>query len=321
MLDGVRGAETAGVDSVWFAQHMGYREAVVWATAAASVTKSVRLVPAAISPYLWPPLPIAMSMATLADFSGGRVGLCVSVGNVLNLAESGVEPVKPVKVMREYVEALRAFRSGKPVHDEGEIHQLRGARMIASHDAEYPIYVASTGPQVLKLSGQIADGVLLSGGLTLESIRRCMDAAAEGLQSAGRDPNGFRNAAFINFAVSKDGHEAKALMLQKLAYLFRSKGHAENVRSANLGIDHQAIMDAFARHDADAATRLLPEEAATRFAVSGTPDECRELLTRYLAMGLDEPILEISGDAAQRRLALDVIRDVVRETGGLALQA
>src|SRR5580704_5927349 len=59
MLEVCRKAELAGASSLWFAQHMGYREAVVSATAAASVTQSVTLVPVAISPYLWPPLPVA----------------------------------------------------------------------------------------------------------------------------------------------------------------------------------------------------------------------------------------------------------------------
>ena len=63
MLDVCREAELAGATSLWFAQHMGYREAMVWATAAASVTRSAILVPTAISPYLWPPLPIAMAGA------------------------------------------------------------------------------------------------------------------------------------------------------------------------------------------------------------------------------------------------------------------
>lgn len=85
MLEVCREAELAGASSLWFAQHMGYREAVVSATAAASVTQRVTLVPVAISPYLWPPLPVAMAISTLGEFAQGRVILNVSVGNILNL--------------------------------------------------------------------------------------------------------------------------------------------------------------------------------------------------------------------------------------------
>jgi len=109
MLQVCAESELAGATSLWFAQHMGYREAVVWATAAASVTKRAALVPTAISPYLWPPLPVAMAISTLGELAGGRVILTVSLGNILNLGESGIEPIKPVRIMREYVEALRAL--------------------------------------------------------------------------------------------------------------------------------------------------------------------------------------------------------------------
>ena len=47
MLEVCCEAERAGASSLWFAQHMGYREAMVSATAAASVTDRATLVPVA----------------------------------------------------------------------------------------------------------------------------------------------------------------------------------------------------------------------------------------------------------------------------------
>lgn len=310
MLDVARAAEAAGADSLWFAQHMGYRDAIVWATAAAAVTTRIRLVPTAISPYLWPPLPVAMAMASLAELAGDRVALCVSVGNLLNLSESGVEPATPIRVMREYVQTLQALWTTRPVTSDGAVHRLRNARMVFDARASYPLYVASTGPQMLKLAGEIGDGVLLSAGLTLRSCRRCLDDAETGVRAAARDRAAFRRASFINFNVAADGASAKAAMLRKLAFLFRSRGHAANIQSAELPIDHAAIIALLGRHDLDGATRLLPIEAATTFGVAGTPAECRARLEQYLAAGLDEPIIEISGGAAERALALDVVREL-----------
>ena len=312
MLEVCGEAERAGASSLWFAQHMGYREAVVWATAAASVTQRAILVPTAISPYLWPPLPVAMAISTLGEFAQGRVILNVSVGNILNLGESGIEPLKPIRIMREYVEALRALWAGAPVTHEGELHKLRGAKMVFDQGRQYPIYVASTGPQMLKLAGEIADGVLLSAGLTLASTRRCLELAHTGVAAKGRDPAALRRCSFINCNVSEDGMAARAAMLRKLSFLFRSRGHADNIKSSNLDIDHQAIMASHARHDFDGAARLLPVEAANVFAVAGTPAQCRTRLEEYLAMGLDEPVIEVSGTAQERKLALDVVRDIAR---------
>jgi 5,10-methylenetetrahydromethanopterin reductase len=310
MLDIARGAEAAGAASLWFAQHMGYRDAIVWATAAAQATRSVALVPTAITPYLWPPLPVAMAMATLGEFAPARAALAVSVGNLLNLGQSGVEPEAPVGVMREYVETLRALHDGEAVRREGRIHRLRGARMAFEAGPRYPLYVASTGPQMLRLAGEIGDGVLLSAGLTLVSCRNCLAHAQTGL--AGRDGAAFRKASFINFRASRDGDAARAAVLRKLAFLFRNRGHAENIQSSGLDIDHEKIIQCMRQHDLDGATRLLPMAAANVFAVAGTPAECGERLAEYLAVGLDEPIIEVGGSAEERALALDVVRDVSR---------
>jgi 5,10-methylenetetrahydromethanopterin reductase len=312
MLEVCREAELAGATSLWFAQHMGYREAMVWATAAASVTRRAALVPTAITPYLWPPLPVAMAIATLGEVAQGRVILTVSVGNILNLGESGIKPTKPIRIMREYVEALRALWRGEPVTCDGELHKLRGAKMVFDQGRQFPIYIASTGPKMLELAGEIADGVLLSAGLTLVATRLCLERAQAGSEAKARDPAGLRKCSFINCNVSRDGTAAKAAMLRKLAFLFRSRGHADNIKSSKLEIDHQAIMDCHARHDLEAAVRLLPAEAANVFAVAGTPAQCRARLEDYLAVGLDEPIIEVSGDREERKLALDVVRDVAR---------
>src|SRR4051812_17726489 len=271
MLEVCREAERAGASSLWFAQHMGYRDALVWATAAASVTQRATLVPTAISPYLWPPLPVAMAISTLGEFAQGRVILNVSVGNILNLAESGVEPVKPIRIMRDYVEDLRALWAGKPVTHEGELHKLRGAKMVFGQGQQYPIYIASTGPQMLKLAGEIADGVLLSAGLTLAATERCLTLAQDGVQARKRDAASLRKCSFINFNVSRDGAAAKNAMLRKLAFLFRSRGHADNIQSSSHDIDHNAIIAAHAAHDFDGAVKLLPLAAANSFAVAGTP--------------------------------------------------
>jgi 5,10-methylenetetrahydromethanopterin reductase len=310
MLDVARRAEDSGAHSLWFAQHMGYRDAFLWAGAAAPATRTIALVPSAISPYLWPPLPVAMAMATLGEIAPGRVRLVVAVGNLLNLGESGAAPVAPVRVVREYVDALRRLHDGEAVRHDGEIHKLRGAKMVFDAGPRYPLYVASTGPQMLKLAGEIGDGVLLSAGLTLASCRACLAHAAAGVAAAGRDPAALRKAAFINFRASRDGEAAKAAVLRKLAFLFRNRGHADNIGSSGLDIDHDGIIRCLAAHDLDAATRLMPLAAANVFAVAGTPAECSARLADYLAAGLDEPIIEVTGTAEERALALDVVRDV-----------
>lgn len=307
MVELAKQAEDAGADSIWVAEHMGYREALVACAAFAVATERVRLVPTAVSPYLWHPTPTAMAFATLAELAPGRAGIAVSVGNVLNLAESGAAPEKPVRAIREFVEDLRALWSGDSVTRESVAYRLDGARMAFEVPGDIPVYVASTGPQVLRLSGRIADGVLLSGGLSLPFTRQCLEWARAGAEDAERDTEALSRASFIYYSVSENGTDAIDDLRRKLAFLFRSKHHAANIESSGLPIDHEAIIDAVARRDLDEAARLVPDDAIDAFCVGGTPRNCRDRLEKYIEAGLDEPVLQISGTAENKALALSLL--------------
>ena len=306
-------AVAAGASAVWMAEHLGYREAAVSCMAFAMKTEGAMVIPTAVMPYLWHPMPTAMQFATMAEAFPGRIGIAVSVGNLMNLRESGVTPTKPVRVIREYVEALRKLWAGETVEMEGHVFQLRGARLAFTPPKPIPIFVASTGPKVLNLSGRIADGVLFSGGLSLDFTRRCVALADEGVKQAGRDPSAVRKAGFVYFACSRNGTDAIETNREKLAFLFRSAHQAENLATVDLPIDHAAIMALVKKRDIPGAARLVPVDAVRQFSVAGTPEQCRDGLQAYIDAGVDEPIIEVSGTEEERRLALDVIRSF---TGG-----
>ncbi len=313
MVETVRRAEDVGADSVWIAEHMGFREAVACAAAFAATTRRIRLIPTAISPYMWHPVPTAMALATVAELAPGRVGVAVAVGNLLNLEESGHAPVKPVRAIRELVEDLRALWAGETVAREAIGYTLAGARMQFAPPAPIPVYVASSGPQVLGLAGRIADGVVLSAGLCLPYTKRCLAWAEDGRIAAGRAPDAMSRAGFVFCSVSPDGSEAREELRRKLAFLFRNQRQAGNLADSGVDMDHAAIIAAIAARDFDHAAALVPDEAIEAFGVAGTPAECRDGLERYLAAGLDETIVHISGTPENRALALGLIGEL---TGG-----
>jgi len=301
-------AEEAGADTIWMAEHLGYREAAVSCMAFALKTNRAMVVPTAVMPYLWHPVPTAMQFATMSEAAPGRVGICVSVGNLLNLRESGVpHPEKPVRVIREYVEALRSLWAGETVEQEGLVWQLRGARLAFQPPAPIPIFIASTGPQVLGLAGRIADGVLYSGGLSLASIQKCAANAEAGIAKAGRDSSEVRKAGFVYFACSRNGKDAIEANRRKIAFLFRNSAQAANIASIDIEIDHEAIMSLVRERKLDEAARMIPPEAVPKFTVAGTPEQCREQLQAYIDAGVDEPVIEVSGTEEEKALALEVI--------------
>ena len=84
------------------------------ATAIAMHTKTGRIVPTAISPYLRHPMPMAMALASLDELAPGRVGVAVGVGNPLFLKEKGLAADKPLSAVSDYLAALRGLLTSHP---------------------------------------------------------------------------------------------------------------------------------------------------------------------------------------------------------------
>jgi 5,10-methylenetetrahydromethanopterin reductase len=309
-LEVVRRAEGAGASHVWMAEHLGYREALVSAMAYLMATTRATVIPTAVSPYLWHPMPTAMSLATMAELAPGRVGVAVGVGNPLFLEESGVQIARPIRAVREYIECLRALWMGEPVHYQGEMFRLAGARLAFRPSEPVLVYIAAMGDQMLGLTGRIGDGVVLSAGLAVPFVGRCLALIDEAARGAGRDPAAVRKAGFLYFSVSEDGRAAVEYLRRKLAFLFRNRHMAANIRASGIPIDHDAIIDAVKRRDLDAAARLVPDEAVEAFAVGGTPRQCAARLAAYADAGLTEPVIEITGTPENRARGLAIVRAV-----------
>ena len=308
-IEVTRQAEAAGAGQVWMAEHMGCREAMVSSMAFAMSTRQATIIPTAVSPYMWHPTPTAMSLATLADMAPGRIGVAVGVGNPMFLRESGIEPAKPIRAVREFIDSLRALWTGEAVTHDGELFQFAGARMTFRPPQAIPVYIAATGAQMLQLSGRLADGVVLSGGLSVAHVSYSLDQVEQGARKAGRDPRKLRNAAFLYFSISENGREAVDYLRGKLAFLFRNRAMADNIRSSGLPIDHEAIMDAVARRDMEKAKALVSDDAVEAFAIGGTPRNCRDRLAEYVETGVTEPVIEVSGSPENRELALRLLRE------------
>jgi alkanesulfonate monooxygenase SsuD/methylene tetrahydromethanopterin reductase-like flavin-dependent oxidoreductase (luciferase family) len=304
-VDLARRAEASGARSFWIAEHLGYREAFVTATAIALGTASSRLVPTAISPYLRHPMPMAMALASLAELVPGRVAIAAGVGNPMFLRESGLEAERPVEAMHDYVRALRALLAGGPVQQDGRTFRLAGARVAFEPPSPIPIHIAAMGPQMLKLTGRIADGVVLSAGLSTDSTRRALATVEEAARAEARDPAALMKASYIYFLAGGEPAQTRGRVREKLAFLFRNATIRENLVASGLAIDHEAIMAAVARRDVQAAAALVPDEAIDLFTITGDVATCRRRVREYRDAGLTEIVLSLVGTNEDRMQSLE----------------
>jgi alkanesulfonate monooxygenase SsuD/methylene tetrahydromethanopterin reductase-like flavin-dependent oxidoreductase (luciferase family) len=270
------------------------------------------VVPTAISPYLRHPMPTAMALATIAEASPGNVALSIGVGNPMFLGESGLTVEKPVRAMRESVEMLRALFGGEPVTQAGMLHALRGARLAFVPREPIPIYIAPMKEQNLRLSGQIADGVVLSAGLSAGFVKHSLAFVDDERRAVPGGAKPFVKAGYVYFLASNNAKAAYDTLRMRLAFLMRNRYIDDNIAHSGLPIDQQAIMAAIAARDFDKAARLVPDEAVEAFAIAGTPRQCRDGIARFIGAGLNELVLIMVGEADDRRLGYDLIRDFSR---------
>jgi 5,10-methylenetetrahydromethanopterin reductase len=305
-------AVAAGAGSLWVAEHLGYREAIATCVAFAMKAPGPLLVPTAVSPYLWHPTPTAMAMATLDEVAPGCAAIAVGAGNPLFLQESGRAVEKPVRAMREFTEALRKLWTGEAVHVDGDFVKLNGARLAFKPSAAIPIYIAAIGPDMLRLAGRIGDGVVLSAGLSTDSVRQSIALCVQGAAKDGRDLSEFRRAGYLFFGVSHNAREAVDAVRQKLAFVMRNKFLGANIKASGIPIDQEAVIAAIARRDIAQAASLVPDDAVEAFGIAGTPQHCVKRLRDFIDAGLNEPVLGLLGSNENCLLALDVMREFAR---------
>ncbi len=309
MIELARLADDIGMDSIWMSDHICFRDSIASAMAFLARTGRIKVNPAPLSPYSRHPMVTAMALATMEEFAPGRVAATAGTANPAALREIGIEADRMLRTMREYVTLLRRLLAGETVAFEGEVFTMRGARMGLVPASEIPIYMTAVRPRMLRLAGEIGDGVLLSAGCTPDYIRRCVQEVEAGAARAGKTARG-TVAGFIAASAGDDPRQAMDAARTFLAYIFRNRHHAENLRLGGGTVDQDRLADAIGRRAWKEARELISDEVVYAHSVTGTPEQCRRRLDAFVAGGLDLPLLMPLGTREQRRRVVELAREL-----------
>ena len=140
----------------------------------------MRLGTAIVPVFTRPPALIAMSAATVQQLSGGRLILGLGTSSPVIVQQwMGVPFEHPVTRVRETVAAIRSAFSREKVTLKGKTVQVNGFRMNVTLDKPPPIYLGAQGEKMLRLVGEIADG-LITNFITPATLPRDDRARARG---------------------------------------------------------------------------------------------------------------------------------------------
>jgi 5,10-methylenetetrahydromethanopterin reductase len=210
---GAQAAASDGFSTFWLAQIFN-TDALMAIAVAAGKVDGIEFGTAVVPIQPRHPQALASQVLTAQAASGNRVVLGVGLSHQFVVEHMwGLPFDKPVRHMREYLEALLPMLRGEASDQHGEIVTSVGAVDVA--DAAAPqVLVAALGEQMLKVTGRLADGTITwcTGPQTLHNhIVPTINAAAE---AAGRPTP--RIVASLPIVLTDDVAGAKAFVAESL---------------------------------------------------------------------------------------------------------
>jgi 5,10-methylenetetrahydromethanopterin reductase len=257
------------------------------AALALAATKRIKVALMAMSPYSTHPVYIAMAAASLDEMYPGRVILCLGAGAPADLKAAGIESPKPLVAIGEAVKICRQLFAGEMADVQGEMFKVAGRR-LANGGCAIPIVIAASRPNMLKLAGRRSDGVLISAATSPPFVKACLDQVGAARKSC--------------IVYTKLG--SLDAIRRPIGFVLRGAHHAENIRLGGASLDQQALAAAYAAENWKEVDRLVSDDVVRRHTACGTPQQVRDKLDEYRAIGLDEIVLGGMDDAGTIATAL-----------------
>jgi 5,10-methylenetetrahydromethanopterin reductase len=282
----VRLVEESGFDELWVCDSsLHARDVYAYLTLVATHTTRVRFGPNCTHPYTRHPGVTVNAMATLHELSGGRAVLAIGAGD-RPVTELG-HRTATVSVVREMIESARALLAGGTV-DRGGAVVLRHAHLPVALPSPLPVYVSASGPKMLELAGELADGVLFLAGVYAPCVEFAVARIRAGAARVGRDP------ATLDLGCTLVGslREDVALARQECVPLAAWFPQSAPVYAALAGVPEAtiaAIRAAYAGGHFDGpreAFKHVTDEMIDRFTVAGPADLWVRRIEALIARGI-----------------------------------
>ena len=276
-------AETMHYRSLWTAEATG-TDAFAPLGAVAAVAPGLGLGTGVIPIQLRTPTLAAMSAATLQGLSPDAdvwLGLGVSAPGILRQhGKPGAD--RPLAMMREYVALVRECLSGESVTFEGEFWQVRRFRLGVRLGERRPkIVMAALNPRMLRLAGEVADGVLLN------YIPVSHVAPSVAHVRAGGDATVF---AYVHAAVGDFERRAMSARRDLFNYAM-ADGYARMFRASGFADEVDEIRARQAERDRDGALAAVSDRMVQAIDFIGDADAVSRFIGSYVEAGVEYPVL------------------------------
>jgi 5,10-methylenetetrahydromethanopterin reductase len=297
-LEMARYAESRGFDAIWQADTRLARDGIVMMSAFLATTQKLVLGTGVLPIWTRNPAVIAATFSTMYELAPGRVICGLGAWWEPISSQVGVKRERPLQAIREYVECIRQLFTMQETTYTGDFVNVKGIKLDIIHGdpspRPIPIYIGATGPKMLELTGEIADGCVLNYMVSPAYIREACGLLEVGAKRVGKTLADIDRPELIVCSLSEDReaalNEARELVVQYLAqepHIMKASGVSEDL----LNEVHKVLGWPATKEQVQAAMKLVPDEVVQMITAAGTPAECRAKVREYMEAGCTCPIL------------------------------
>jgi len=301
-------AEKKGFEAIWHAESRLARDALTPLAAIAAVTEKIKLGTGVINNWTRNVGLTAASFLTLDELSNGRGLLGVGAWWDPLAWKVGIERKKPLKAMREYVTVLQRLFKMENVTFEGEFVKVRDIRLDLVYGdpntpRNIPIYIGATGWEMIELTGEIADGILLNYLVSPEYNRKALDHLKHGAERRKRRWEDVDRPQLVVCCLDPDADRAIDSARPLVAQYLGQQPHiakASGVKESLIEEVKTALGGWPAKPGGlERAKALIDDKLVQLITASGTKDDCIKKVQEYNDTGCTCPILYPLADDVQ----------------------
>ncbi len=325
MVELVKAADRLGVDFAWTAEAWGM-ETIAPLAYMAPLTNRIKLGTGIMQISARTPAMTAMTALTMARLTQDRfvLGLGVSGPQVVE-GLHGDRFDKPLSRLREYVAIVRAGISGERITAAGPRYVLplpggegKALKLSMPPKPDIPIYLATLGPKMLELTGEVADGWLGTSFMS-DAADQVIPHIEAGAKRAGRTLADLDLQVAATLEVGDDIDALVAKYKPSVAFTLGAMGSAKtnfyNAAYSRAGWSDMAskVQDLWVSGDKPAAIAAVEDEFVLAALFVGDDKMVADRISATAAAGITTLRLAPVGRGAEAQIAtLERTVEVIR---------
>jgi alkanesulfonate monooxygenase SsuD/methylene tetrahydromethanopterin reductase-like flavin-dependent oxidoreductase (luciferase family) len=216
LRDIARAADEAGLEELWVWEDCFLESAASMAAAALAWTERLRIGVGVLPVPLRNVALTAMEIATLYRLFPDRMRIGIGHGVQEWMGQVGGQVESPMTLLREYATALQALLRGEEVTTSGRYVQLDHVALDWPPERS-TLLIGAVGPRTLRLSGELADGTILTAGSPPDRVREARRIIDEGRTKGDRaDPH--EVVVYLHAATGPDAAARMAAERERWGY-------------------------------------------------------------------------------------------------------